>query len=193
MRKVWPSEVVSPIARTSCVATCSARSNARRTGSVEHEQHVDVGCVRQLAPTEPAHPDHRERQLGLERLQRGLEGRVGEMRQLVAHGREVGEPEDVAGADAKQLAALEPPETVATGAVVLAPIERAERILDELGRAWVRWRARRRRRGRRGSPVGGASRDRARDSNRGCGSCAPRPPVFRGRFEPRPTSACSPR
>ena len=50
-----------------------------RTGSVEDEQHVDVGGVRQFAPTEPAHPDHRERQLRLERLQRGLEGGVGEI------------------------------------------------------------------------------------------------------------------
>ena len=78
MRKVWPSAVVAPISRMSCVAMRSAVVEVRRPVAVVHEQHVDVGRVRQLLPAEPAHADHRERHGGLERLQRGLDARVGD-------------------------------------------------------------------------------------------------------------------
>ena len=47
--------------RTSCVAMRSAASKSRGAVAVVHEQHVDVGRVRQLLAAEAAHADHRER------------------------------------------------------------------------------------------------------------------------------------
>ncbi len=52
--------------------------------------------------------------------------------------REIGEPEQVARADAQQLAPLEAAEPVAPGPVVLAPVERVERVVDRAPRASAR-------------------------------------------------------
>ena len=71
--------------------------------AVVHEDHVDVGRVRQLGAAEPAEPDHRERQRRFERAQRGFDARVGEARELAAGGVERREAEHVARADAQQL------------------------------------------------------------------------------------------
>ena len=60
-------------------------------GSLEHEHHVDVGCVGQLASAQASEADHCERDLGFQRLQRCLDARVGEIRQPPAGCRKVRE------------------------------------------------------------------------------------------------------
>ena len=97
-----------------------------------HEDHVDVGCVRQLGAAEPAEADHREGQRRFERAQRGFDARVGEARELASGRVELREAEHVARADAQEMAPLEAAEPGAPPRVVLAPVERVECFLDEL-------------------------------------------------------------
>ena len=80
-----------------------------------HEQHIDVGLVRQLASTEPPHPDDGERHRRIEHAQRGLDARVGEVGELARGHIDGREPEHVARRDAQELATLESAETDAAG------------------------------------------------------------------------------
>ena len=80
MRKVCPSAVVAPISCTSCVGDVLGGVEVVGAVAVVHEQHVDVGRVRQLGATEPAHADHGERHGGSSAAERGLEARLGQAR-----------------------------------------------------------------------------------------------------------------
>ena len=98
-----------------------------------HEQHVDVGRVRQLARAEAAHADHRERERRAERCQCGLERRLRQHRQLALGRFEPRVPEEVTGRDPEQLASLEAPEPFTTLLLVAPPLERVEGVGDEVG------------------------------------------------------------
>ena len=132
MRNVWPSAVVSPIARHESRGHRLGAVERVRAVAAEDEHHVDVGCVRQFLPAEAAHADHCEGDLRFERLQRGFDARVGEVRQLASDVPEIGEPEQIARSDAQQLAPLEAAEPVAPGPVVFPPVDRVERGVDQL-------------------------------------------------------------
>ena len=95
MRNVWPSAVVSPIAPMSRVATDSARSNVVRaappkTNTTSMSDAYDSSCP----PRRPM-PITAKGISGLERLQRGFDARVGEVRQLASDVPEIGEPEQI--------------------------------------------------------------------------------------------------
>ena len=194
MRKVWPSAVVSPMARTSCVATCSARSNAARSGSVEHEQHVDVGRVarargRRAGPCRSPRTALRARATAA-RL-RGWRRRGARARCPTAV--EIGEPEDVARADAEQLAALEAAESVAACRGRPRASRACRAHLRRVRRACGSAATRRRRRGRRGSRAGGAGPARAHGSTRGSRHVRSAATGVSRKRRATSTTACNPR
>ena len=74
MRNVWPSDGrLADLGDAASVATLLGGVEVGGVVAVVHEEHVDVGRVRQLGAAEAAHADHRERHRRLERRQRGLE------------------------------------------------------------------------------------------------------------------------
>ena len=104
------------------------------------EHQIDVGRVVELVAAELAHGDDRESGLGsvgaerdpvrLAHGRRGLaqrlpDARVGQVRQLLGRPREVGVAQEIARADAQEMAVLETPERLHPR---LARLERAERL-----------------------------------------------------------------
>src|SRR5919108_1815218 len=77
-----------------------------------HEHHVYVGGVVELPPSELAHPDHREG--NLDACKRGLETRIGHIRQPGPHIGDAGCPGKIRERHSQHLAALEPSEAVET-------------------------------------------------------------------------------
>ena len=137
-RNVRPSDVLSPIAPHELRRDALRRREVGGGRAVVDEDHVDVGRVRELGAAEPTEADDRERQRRLERTQRGFDARVGEARELASGRVERREAEHVARADAQEVAALEAAQPRAPTRVVFAPVERVERFVDELARAWPR-------------------------------------------------------
>ena len=130
-RKVAPSAVVSPIARTSAVAKPLGRVELGCGAALVDEQHVDVRCVRKLAPAEAPETDDRKGHGGLQRTQCGFHARVGQRGELTPDRLQFREPDEVARADAEHLTPLEAPES-GPAPLVVAPVERLECSLDEL-------------------------------------------------------------
>ena len=87
--------------------------------------------------------------VGLERLERRLDARVGDRAQLAFRDLDRREAEHVARRDPEELAPLEPPQPGAAMVDVRAPLQRLHRRVDELTVAVLARRARRRRRGAR--------------------------------------------
>ena len=116
MRNVWPSRGGRRRSPARAASRCARpRAKSAAVVAVVHEQHVDVGRVRQLGAAESAHADHRERKRRLERARaRASSARLGEARSARARSSSsVGEAEQVAGRDPEQLASLEAAEPVA--------------------------------------------------------------------------------
>ncbi len=108
------------------------RVEVGRRAAVVDEEHVDVGCVRQLQAAEATHADHGERDRGLEGSQGGLHGGVGQVRELAPGRLDAGEPEHVARPDPQQMTALEPAQAGSPPVLVFAPVEGVERLVDEV-------------------------------------------------------------
>ena len=71
--------------------------------------------------------------VGRSDVERRFEARLGERGELALGGLESRVPEQVARRDAQQLAPLEPSQPLAALLLVAAPLERVERVVDELG------------------------------------------------------------
>ena len=86
------------------------RVELARAVAVVDEEQVDVGRVRELLAAEASDTDDGERRRRFATVKRGFDARVGDVRELALRRLEIGEAEHVARADAKQVAALEPPQ-----------------------------------------------------------------------------------